>query len=215
MKIFLVAAFILFSFSSIAQEVQKPKKNYEYQDTRKKTESFAKLPADIKAELSTFTFSGIDVGIKKEPLPKISYSSIGNDFITFDTSDIKVKITTAPFVVGKHKMDYDEGYLIRIDRKTYYGNYSVVPKTYISNMQIIMGKDTVVIAPVAYVDLYNLNFAYADKGTQRTTNGIYRSANPHRLYLYLFCKDNTGSYEVTWIIYDKKFVRRVLDYGFM
>ena len=215
MKKVLVTAFLLYSFNSIAQEVQKPKKNYEYQDTRKKTESFAKLPADIKAELSTFTFSGIDVGIKKEPLPKISYSSIGNDFITFDTSDIKVKITTAPFVVGKHKMDYDEGYLIRIDRKTYYGNYSVVPKTYISNMQIIMGKDTVVIAPVAYVDLYNLNFAYADKGTQRTTNGIYRSANPHRLYLYLFCKDNTGSYEVTWIIYDKKFVRRVLDYGFM
>ena len=57
----------------MAQEVQKPKKNYEYQDTRKKTESFAKLPTDLKAELSTFTFSGIDVGIKKEPLPKISY----------------------------------------------------------------------------------------------------------------------------------------------
>jgi hypothetical protein len=60
-----------------------------------------------------------------------------------------------------------------------------------------------------------MNFAYSDKGTTKTTNGIYRSVNPHRLYLYLFCKDNTGSYEVTWIIYDKKFVRRVLDYGFM
>ena len=55
MKKVLFAAFLLYSFNSIAQEVQKPKKNYEYQDTRKKTESFAKLPADLKAEISTFT----------------------------------------------------------------------------------------------------------------------------------------------------------------
>jgi hypothetical protein len=68
MKKIFIAAFSLYSFNSIAQEVQKPKKNYEYQDTRKKTESFTKLPADLKAELSTFTFSGIDVGIKKERL---------------------------------------------------------------------------------------------------------------------------------------------------
>jgi len=215
MKKFIIAAFALYSFNAVAQEIQKPKKNYEYQDTRKKTESFAKLPADLKAELSTFTFSGIDVGIKKEPLPKVSYSNFGANFMTFETPDIKATITTAPFVVGKHKMDYDEGYLIRIDRKPYYGNYSVLPQTYISNMQIVMGKDTVIIPPIAYADLYNLNFAYADKGTLRTTNGIYRSANSHRLYLYLFCKDKSGSYEVTWIIYDKKYVRRVLDYGFM
>lgn len=51
-----------------------------------------------------------------------------------------------------------------------------------------MGKDTVAIPAAAYVDLYNLNFAYSDKGTERTTNGIYRSANPHRIYLYLFVK---------------------------
>ncbi|MDB5200016.1 MAG: hypothetical protein JWO92_1979 [Chitinophagaceae bacterium] len=215
MKIFLIAGLLLYSFNSIAQGVQKPKKNYEYQDTRKKNESFAKLPADLKAELSTFTFSGIDEGIKRELLTKIPYTSFGPDFMSFEASDIKATITTAPFDAAKHKLDYDEGYLIKIDRKPYYGGYSMVPKKYISNLTIIMGKDTVAIPPAAYVDLYNLNFAYSDKGTQRTTNGIYRSANPHRIYLYLFCKDNTGSYEVTWIIYDKKYVRRVLDYGFM
>ena len=215
MKKILAATLFLYSFSSIAQEIQKPKKNYEYQDTRKKTESFAKLPADLKAELSTFTFSGIDVGIKKDPLPQVSYSSFGNDFMTFEAPDIKATIATAPFESSKHKIDYDEGYPIRIDRKPYYGGYGTMPKKQINSITIIMGKDTVAIPPAAYADLYNLNFAYADKGTQRTTNGIYRSANPHRLYLYLFCKDNTGSYEVTWIIYDKKFVRRVLDYGFM
>lgn len=215
MKKFLIAVLLLNSFNSIAQAPQKPKKNYEYQDTRKKTESFAKAPADIKAELSTFTFAGIDEGIKREPLVKVPFTSIGTDFITFEAPDIKATITTAPFDASKHRIDYDEGYPIRIDRKTYYGGYGATPKTQINAVTIVMGKDTVAIPPTAYADLYNLNFAYTDKGTQRSTNGIYRSANPHRLYLYLFCKDNTGSYEVTWIIYDKKFVRRVLDYGFM
>ena len=209
MKKYLFAVFLLYNFSSIAQ-IQKPKKNYEYQDTRKKTESFAKLPPDLKSELSTFTFTGIDVGIKRDPLTKVSFTSI-----TFDASDIKATITTAPFDAAKHRIDYDEGYPIRIDRKPYYGGYGNMPKKQISNVTIVMGKDTVAIPPAAYADLYNLNFAYSDKGTERTTNGIYRSVNPHRLYLYLFCKDNTGSYEVTWIIYDKKYVRRVLDYGFM
>lgn len=214
MKKILATTCMLYVCTVFAQ-IPKPKKNYEYQDTRKKSESFAKLPADLKSELSTFTFTGIDEGIKREPLVKIPYSSLGNDYMSFEAPDIKATVTTAPFDPSKHKIDYDEGYPIRIDRKTYYGGYGNIPKNTISSISIIMGKDTVVIPPAAYADLCNFNFAYSDKGTNRTTNGIYRSANSHRLYLYLFCKDNTGSYEVTWIIYDKKFVRRVLDYGFM
>ncbi|MDQ6756757.1 MAG: hypothetical protein M3004_07455 [Bacteroidota bacterium] len=212
MKKFLVAAFSLYSFIGIAQ---KPKKNYEYQDTRKKNESFTKLPSDLKAELSTFTFSGIDVGITKEPLKKISFTSSGNDFMTFEGNDIKATVTTAPFEAWKHKIDYDEGFPIKIDKKPYYGSYGTMPKTYINQVTVIIGKDTVAIPAAAYSDLFNLNLAYNDKGKQRSTNGIYLSPNPHRIYLYLFSKDNTGSYEVTWIIYDKKYVRRVLDYGFM
>jgi hypothetical protein len=214
MKKILFTVFV-FSFYHSNAQIPKPKKNYEYQDTRKKTESFAKLPADIKSELSTFTFSGIDEGIKRDPLVKIPFSTIDADMMSFEAPDIKATITTAPFDISKHRIDYDEGWPIRIDRKPYYGGYGSIPKKYISAINIVMGKDTVVIPPAAYADLFNMNFAYSDKGTTKTTNGIYRSVNPHRLYLYLFCKDNTGSYEVTWIIYDKKFVRRVLDYGFM
>lgn len=214
MKKILCAAFILYSFNVTAQ-IPKPKKNYEYQDTRKKNESFAKLPPDLKTEISTFTFSGIDVGIKKDPLVKIPYTSVGENFMTFEAPDIKATITTGPFDPQKHRIDYDEGYPIRIDRKTYYGGFGSMPKKQINSIAIIMGKDTVAIPPAAYADLYNLNFEYTDKDTRRTTNGIYRSANNHRIYIYLFSKDKTGSYEVTWIIYDKKYVRRVLDYGFM
>lgn len=221
MKIIFVIVFLLYSFIVTAQ---KPKKNYEYQDTRKKTESYAKASPEIKADLATFTFAGIDESIAKAQLRKISFTSFGPDFMTFKGEDvnaagdnIKVTVTTAFFDTAKqkHKLDFDEQYLIRIDRKPYYGNYGSMPKTFIKQLLVIIGKDTVAIPPAAYMDLYNLNFTYADKATQRSVNGVYVSKDKHKIYLYLFCKDATGSYEVTWIIQDKRYVRRVLDYGFM
>ena len=91
----------------------------------------------------------------------------------------------------------------------------IIPKTFISKIIVTVGNDSVAIPAAAYFDLYNLNLTYTDKGTLRSRNGIYKSKDGHRIYVYLFCKDATGSYEVTWIIQDKKYMRRVLDYGFM
>jgi hypothetical protein len=191
-------------------------KNYEYTDTRKKTESFKKMPQkDIRADLATFTMAGIDESVGKAALKKISFNTFGPDSMKFEGDNIKATITTAPFDASKHKMDYDEKYLIKIDRKTYYGNYGSVPKTYISRVTVTIGNDTIFIPPTAYFDLYNLNLTYNDKGVQRTANGIYLSKDGHKVYLYLLCKDGTGSYEVTWVIQDKKYLRRVLDYGIL
>jgi hypothetical protein len=189
---------------------------YEYQDTRKKNESFKKIPqGNIRNDLSTFTLSGIDEAVGKEEPEKISYKTFGSDFMAFEGDGIKAKVTLAAFDPAKHKLDYDEKYLIRIDRKTYYGAYSAVPKTYINNITITINNDSVVIPAAAYADLYNLNLTYTDKGSLKTRNGIYKSKDGNWVYLYLFCKDATGSYEVTWVIQDKKYLRRVLDYGFM
>ena len=135
--------------------------------------------------------------------------------VLFSTSPIKAFVKLSPFDVGKHKLDYDEKYLIRIDKKTYYGDYGNLPKTFISRVIVTIGNDTVAIPAAAYFDLYNLNLTYTEQGTLRSRNGIYKSKDGHRIYVYLFCKDATGSYEVTWIIQDKQYMRRVLDYGFM
>ena len=210
MKTIFISVCILCGFSCCAQ------KYYDYQDTRRKNESFAKLPkTQIRADLSTFTLSGIGEAVGKDELKKISFTTFGADFMNFEGDNIKASIKLLPFDKTKHKLDYDEKYLIRIDRKTYYGDYGKIPKTYIGNISIIEDNDTVAIPPAAYTDLYNLNLTYTDKGTLRSRNGIYKSKDGHRIYLYLFCKDATGSYEVTWIVQDKKYLRRVLDYGFM
>ncbi len=191
-------------------------KNYDYQDTRKKNESFARLqPRELRSDVAIFTLSGISESVGALPLEKINYTSFGNDYMDFVGDGIKVSIHTAPFDSSKHKLQFDEKYLIKIDKRPYYGNYSSIPKTTISNITVTIKGDTVNIPEFAYNDLHNINFNYTTKGVKRTTNGVYSSKDGHRIYIYLFSKDNTGSYEVTWIIQDKKYLRRVLDYGFM
>ena len=191
-------------------------KNYDYQDTRKKNESFARLqPPVLRSEVATFTLSGISESVGALPLAKINYTNFGNDFMDFEGDGIKVSVQVSPFESTKHKLQFDEKYLIKIDKRPYYGNYGNMPLTTISNITMTVNGDTVVIPEFAYNDLHNINFDYTTKGVKRTTNGVFRSKDGHRIYIYLFSKDNTGSYEVTWIIQDKKYLRRVLDYGFM
>jgi len=210
MKTFLLSLCIFYCFPGRAQRF------YEYQDTRKKNESFAKLPkAEIRADLATFTLSGIDEAVGKEELKKIPFTNFGSDYMNFEGDNIKASIKLSSFDAGKHKLDYDEKYLIKIDRKTYYGSYGNIPKTFVSKIMVTVGSDTVAIPVAAYADLYNLNLTYTDKGTLRSRNGIYKSKDGRRIYMYLFCKDATGSYEVTWVLQDKQYLRRVLDYGFM
>ncbi len=188
--------------------------NGDMPDTRRKTESFARFhyPA-IRADLATFTLAGAGESVGAIPLQKIEYTSLTNNSITFNGDGIKAIVMIGPFNPAKHKLYYDEKYLIRIDRRPYYGDYGKVPKTYISEVMVIVANDTLFIPPFAYSDLYNLHFTYSDKGVERTTDAVYLSKDGHYIYLYLFCKNNSGSYEVTWIIQDKKYLRRVLDYG--
>jgi hypothetical protein len=207
---FFITFFVLYGFSCIAQS------DDDFQDTRRKNESFLRLPRnEIRADLATFTLSGIDEAVGKDELKKIPFTTVGQDFMNIAGDKIRATIQLSPFDKTKHKLDYDEKYLIRIDRKTYYGGYGKIPKIFISRITMTVGKDTIAIPQTAYADLYNVNLTYSDHGVSRSRNAIYESKDGHRIYLYLFCNDSTGSYEATWIFLDNKYLRRVLDYGFL
>ena len=209
---YLIYISLLFSYNTLFAQ-----QSLDFQDTRNKKESFAKLQdKGVRFDLAGFTLSGIDESIGKSEMKKLPYTKYGNNYMTFEGDGMKATVTTDVYIVGKHRLDFDEKNLIKIDRKTYYGGYGSVPVTYIKNITMVLGGDSVVIPPSAYVDLYNLNFAFRDKQqVDRSANGIYRSRDGQRIYLYLFCKDQTGSYEVTFVIQNKKYAYRVLDYGFM
>ena len=190
--------------------------NDDMPDSRKKTESFERFHVrDIRAELATFTIAGISESVSAVPLNKISYTGLANDSILFEGEGIKAKVKIAAFDPAKHKLSFDDKYLVRIDRKPYYGDYGNTPKTGISDVSVIIDNDIVLIPPAAYSDLFNLHFTYSDQGVERTRDAVYKSRDGHIIYLYIFSKDEKGSYEVTWIIQDKQYLRRVLDYGLM
>lgn len=207
---------VILILAGISSNAQAPVDD-DMPDTRNKRESFARLPKDdVRADIATFAMGGIDESIGKAPLKKILITNTAANTMTFEGESIKVFVTTIPFDEKKHKLDYDEKYLIKIDKRTYYGGYPKLPKTQVTNISLVMGKDTIAIPPAAYTDLFNLNLTYKDKtGKERSTNGIYLSKMDNRVYIYLFSKDESGSYEVTFVIHARKYVRRVLDYDFM
>lgn len=186
-------------------------------DYRSKRDNFSKMQEkDVRADVATFTMAGLDESVGKLPLKRIPAVASDKNSMAFDGSDIKVSITSGVFFPTKHKLTkYDEKYVVKIDNKPFYGNYGQEPKRTIEAVTVTVGKDTIAIPPVAYNDLYNPAFAYNANGSQKSFNGVYVSGDGRKIYIYMLSRDENGSYEVTWVIQDKKYLRRVVDFGFL
>jgi hypothetical protein len=187
-----------------------------YPDYRSKRESFSKV-ADktLRADIATFAIGGLDESMGKLPLRKTIPTSYDRKSITFKDDRTEIKVTTGPFDSKGKKLMLTEEHLVKINGKPFYGCYGQMPKTEIKELIVVNGKDTVSIPPIAYSDLFDLNFTYRDKnGVERTGCGLFYSSDGKRKYIYLLSRDDLGSYEVTWVIENGLFLRRVLDYGF-
>ncbi|MEJ7769958.1 MAG: hypothetical protein WKF89_19215, partial [Chitinophagaceae bacterium] len=140
------------------------------------------------------------------------------NFMRFEGNNIKVIIKTSLFDASKHKMAYyEEKHLVKMDGKPFYGSFGKIPKTSIEAVNVVINnKDTVNIPPVAFADLYNPSFSYKDgSGTVRSLNNVYLSPDNRKIYIYMLNREASGTYEVTWVIQDNKFLRRVLDFGLL
>ena len=214
MRLFLVGLLAISSTVCFAQEDDLP----DYRNTR---ESFTKVrEKDIRSDLSTFTFQGVDESVGKDPLPSLTPQRFNGSVMKFTGSDatgnpITVTIETGTFDPKKHKlMYYEEKYLLRIDNKPFYGNYRSLPKTTITAVTVIAGKDTIKVPPAAFADLYNPSFVYKDaKGVEKTLCGVYLSTDKRKIYVYMINRAVPDMYEVTWVIQDKAYLKRALDYN--
>jgi hypothetical protein len=190
----------------------------DFPDYRTKKESFLRIQEkDIRADVAAFSIGGMDESIGKGTLAGIPATNYGTDFITFSGSNIHVTITAGSFDAAKHKLQYyNKEHLVRIDGKPYYGRYGEMPQTTIANVVVLIDKDSVVIPPAAYADLYEPDFTYRDAtGTVKSYNKVFVSPDKKKVYIYMLNRDALGSYEVTWVIQDKKYLRRVVDFGFL
>ena len=189
----------------------------EFPDYRSKKENFLRMQEkDIRVDLASFTMGGMDESMGKGKLASVPATAYGNDYITFSGSNIQVTIKAVPFDQSKHKLQfYNKESLVRIDGKPYYGNYGEVPRTVIGSITVLVGKDSVAIPATAYFDMYEPDFTYLDGGVVKSYNKVYLSPDKRTFYIYMLNRDNNGSYEVTWVIRDKQYLRRVVDFGFL
>lgn len=188
-----------------------------YPDYRSKREIFSRIvEKDVRNDIASYSMGGIDESIGKLPLKTLPITAMGSNFISFENHNIQVNIRGGVFDPSKHKLGYfDEKYLVKIDNKPYFGNYGKVPNTTIENVTVVIDRDTVPIPPTAYSDLYNPIFSVVDGGVQKSNNKVYLSADGRKVYIYMLKQEAGGSYEVTWVIQDKKYLRRVVDFGFL
>lgn len=189
----------------------------DYPDYRSKKEIFPRIiEKDIRSDIASFSMGGIEESVGKLPLKSIPVVKSGPDFISFASENMQATIKGGVFDKTKHKMSlYEEKYLVKIDNKPYFGDYGKVPKTTIENVTVIVNRDTIVIPSAAYADLYNPIFTYREGGVEKSYNSIYLSADGRKIYVYMLKRETGGSYEVTWIIQDKKYLKRVVDFGFL
>jgi hypothetical protein len=200
-----VLLLVFVSFISVAQDIP---------DYRSKKENFLKVrEKDIRGDLATFTFAGIEERIGNPPLSVVRPKNYSNKHLLFEGDGIKVVITTGVFEPENHKLEfYEEDHLIKIDKKSYYGSYGEVPGTTIESVSVVLNGDSVQIPRAAYADLYDPAFTYTHKGDSKSLNGIFFSKDGRKVYIYLLNRQRSGSYEVTWVIQDKKYLRRVVDF---
>lgn len=208
-KLGIASFLVLFTLRTFAQTIT---------DTRRTTESFKRLqPANVRAEVAGFTFGGIRESAQAPELKKINPTAIGKDSLVIEGDGIYARVKLEPFNPKAHKIyfDEDEKTPIKIDRKTYYGDYGTMPVTSVASVLVVIKGDTMTIPPAAYTDLKNMNFKYFSKGEERTGDAIFVSRDGNNVYLYLFSQNKKGNYEVTYIFTNKQYYRRVLDYDFL
>jgi hypothetical protein len=195
--------------SSLAQDLDFP-------DYRSKKDNFSKIrEQDIRADVASFALAGVDESIGKAQLKSLPVKDYGPNFMQFADDNIQVIIRTAPYFPTKHKQTFNEKHLVKIDGKPYYGgNYGETPHTTIESVTVLFGKDSVIVPPTAFFDLYEPKFSFNQSGATRSRNGVFLSNDKHTLYIYMFNNDNGGG-EYTWVIRDKQYLRRIVDVGFL
>ncbi|TDH28879.1 hypothetical protein EXU57_02060 [Segetibacter sp. 3557_3] len=189
----------------------------EFPDYRSKNDIFTRIrEKEIRDDVATFSMGGIEEIIGKLPLKSLPVTGYGADYISFGGNGMEVLIKAERFDPTKHKLSYYENkHLVRIDNKAYFGDYGKVPRTAIQSVSVITGRDTIRVPQAAFADIFNPIFTYSEGGVNKSHNSVYLSADGRRIYVYMLKPESGGSYEVTWVIQDKKYVRRVVDFGFL
>ncbi|CAN5698131.1 hypothetical protein BH10BAC2_BH10BAC2_14740 [soil metagenome] len=196
-------------------------------DTKGDRESFMQLSDGvIKREIVSFNITGsLDSetsGFAKTQMTEIPLRNCTDSSTTFQkgdiiATDILVSISSTGFDTAGHKLTYADSshqFLLLIDDKPIWGTDGGVPKEKIASVRFIHVKYQLILPHSAIAGLYEPNFCYNQKAREKpaeTFCKVFQSADKRRVYIYMLNGDGAGGYEVTWIIEDSKYLKRVVD----
>src|SRR5579864_1821701 len=145
MRILFCLCFSLGTLSVLSQDL-------DYPDFRSKKDNFSKISDKaIRADVASFALAALDESIGKPALPSLPVVDYGSNFMKYANDHIQVTIRTGFFLAAKHKLMMQEGHLLRIDGKPYYGGiYGQPPHTTVESITVVVDKDTVPIPPTAF-----------------------------------------------------------------
>lgn len=204
---------MMIGFVSYAQDEDIP-------DYRSKRDLYKKIvDKEWRSDLAAFTLSSLDEALAKEPLPQLPLIEFKPNSIHFASDKVAVTIVAGTFDKTKHKLlYYDEKYVTKIDIKPFFAaKLGAMPIKTIQSVTIVAGADTIHLPDAAYNDLYDPVFCKgnSNSNTAKCNTAVYQSKDGRRIYIYMLnSSDAKNGYEVTWIIQDKQYIRRVVDYGF-
>src|ERR1700735_4950931 len=142
MRIVFLLLILLSGLSVFAQDLDFP-------DFRQKKDNFSHISdKDVRSDVSTFCLAGVDESVGKPTLPSVPVVDYGPNFMKYADDHIQVIVRTGIFLAAKHKLMQQEGHLLRIDGKPYYGGiYGQPPHTNIESATAVVDKEHVPISP--------------------------------------------------------------------
>ena len=123
---------------------------------------------------------------------------------TFQRSilDNEVKLTVSNFSVSIKTRTLSKKENKELYYKCVWGTDTGEPKNVIQELSVLSGAEKIIIPKEDYVDLYRINL-------------INSHLKTHKGYTYITMSnsDAAGSYEVTWVLKDNKYIRRFICIG--
>lgn len=189
-------------------------------DSKGMYESFFALRDSVmRREIGSFTFTGSIIGLSdKAAIREFAVMSQTNHSITLFLDDIKVHITTGPFMRAGRRLNYHGpyGYVHRIDGRNFWGYDGSVPDRQIYSVKVFYGQQQVQLPSAAYRDIFEPNLCTRPRlfAPVRCYPRAFLSEDGRRVYIYMLNSRVPSLYEVCWIVSDEKYIGRVVDYAY-
>ncbi len=189
-------------------------------DSKGLYESFFSLKdSTMRAEIGSFSFIGSIVGLSNNvSLREFGVQSQTNYSITLILDDLKIHIVRGPFNQALHRLSYygPFGYVYKIDGRFFWGFDGRVPNQKLYAVYVYFGQERLELPQSAFRDIYEPNFCTPRRlfRSEQCHTRAFLSEDGNRIYIYMLNSKIPSLYEVSWIINDKRYIGRVVDYAY-